>query len=160
TARTYVRCMPITDTPEWHALLEHHGAVRDVHLRELFGADADRGPRMTAEVDGLVLDWSKNRVTDETMRLLVAVARRAGLPERIEAMFRGEPINVTERRAVLHTALRAPEDAVVAVDGVNVVPEVREVLRRMGDFSERVRSGRWSGYTGRPIRAVVNIGIG
>jgi glucose-6-phosphate isomerase len=152
--------MTITDTPEWRALATHFDEVRDQHLRDLFAADASRGERLTVEAVGVYLDYSKNRVTDETLRLLVALATRAGLPERVEAMFRGDKLNVTEGRAVLHTALRAPAGAVVEVDGVNVVPEVHAVLRKMADFSERVRSGAWTGHTGRPVRNVVNIGIG
>jgi glucose-6-phosphate isomerase len=151
---------PITDTPEWRALATHFDEVREQHLRDLFAADASRGERLTVEAAGVYLDYSKNRITDETLQLLVALAARAGLPERIESMFRGEKLNATEGRAVLHTALRAPEGAVVEVDGVNVVPEVHAVLRKMADFSERVRSGAWTGHTGRPVRNVVNIGIG
>jgi glucose-6-phosphate isomerase len=151
---------PITESPEWRALDAHFEEVRDVHLRDLFAGDPDRGERLALEAEGLYLDYSKNRVTDETMRLLVALAHRAGLRNRIDAMFRGEKINVTEERAVLHTALRAPEGAVVEVDGENVVPLVHAVLRRMADFSERVRSGAWTGHTGLRVRNVVNIGIG
>jgi len=152
--------MAISDTPEWHALEAHFDAVRDVHLRDLFADDPQRGERFALEAEGVYLDYSKNRVTDETVRLLVELAHRAGLRDRIDAMFRGEKINVTEHRAVLHVALRAPEDAVIEVDGENVVPEVHEVLRRMASFSERVRSGQWRGHTGAVIRNVVNIGIG
>jgi glucose-6-phosphate isomerase len=152
--------MSISETPEWKALAAHFDEVRGLHLRDLFAGDTNRGERLTVEVDGLYLDYSKNRVTDETMRLLVELAHRAGLRERIEAMFRGDKINVTEDRAVLHVALRAPEDAVIVVDGENVVPGVHAVLRKMGDFSERVRSGQWRGHTGAAIRNVVNIGIG
>jgi glucose-6-phosphate isomerase len=126
---------PITETPEWRALDAHVAELRDVHLRELFADDPDRGERMTVDVDGVYLDYSKNRITDETIRLLAALAARAGLRERIDAMFRGDKINVTENRAVLHTALRAPEDAVIEVDGENVVPAVHAVLRKMADFS-------------------------
>ena len=151
---------PITESPEWRALDAHFDAVRDAHLRDLFADDPDRGERLTLEVDGLYLDYSKNRITDETLRLLVALAQRAGLRDRIDAMFRGDKINVTEDRAVLHTALRAPEGAVVEVDGENVVPEVHAVLRKMADFSDRVRSGTWTGHTGHRVRNVVNIGIG
>jgi glucose-6-phosphate isomerase len=151
---------PITETPEWRALDAHFEELRDAHLRDLFAADPDRGERLALEVEGVYLDYSKNRVTDETLRLLVALAGRAGLRERIDAMFRGDKINVTEDRAVLHTALRAPEGAVVEVDGENVVPEVHAVLRKMADFSERVRSGAWTGHTGLRVRNVVNIGIG
>ena len=151
---------PITETPEWRALDAHFEEMREAHLRDLFAVDSDRGRRLALEAEGLYLDYSKNRVTDDTLRLLVALAQRAGLRDRIDAMFRGDRINTTEDRAVLHTALRAPEGAVVEVDGENVVPRVHAVLRKMADFSERVRSGVWTGYTGRPVRNVVNIGIG
>ncbi len=151
---------PITETPEWRALDAHFRELRDAHLRDLFAADPERGERLTLEADGVYLDYSKHRLTDDTVRLLVAVARRAGLRDRIDAMFRGDKINVTEDRAVLHTALRAPEGAVVEVDGENVVPGVHAVLRKMADFSERVRSGAWTGHTGLRVRNVVNIGIG
>src|SRR5438093_345601 len=148
----------IDQTAEWTALERHAAAVRERHLRELFAADSARAERMTAEGAGLLLDYSKNRITGETLELLLALASRAGLRDRIEAMFQGERINTTEDRAVLHVALRAPEDARIEVDGQDVVPAVHAVLRRMADFSERVRSGGWTGHTGRPIRAVVNIG--
>jgi glucose-6-phosphate isomerase len=151
---------PITESPEWRALDAHSEEVRDVHLRHLFARDPGRGERLALEAEGLYLDYSKNRVTDETLRLLVALAHRAGLRNRIDAMFRGDKINVTEDRAVLHTVLRAPEGAVVEVDGENVVPLVHAVLRKMADFSERVRSGAWTGHTGLRVRNVVNIGIG
>jgi len=151
---------PITESPEWRALDAHFAEQRDVHLRDLFASDPARGERLTVDAKGIYLDYSKNRITDETLRLLLALAHRAGLRERIDAMFRGEKINVTEGRAVLHTALRAPEGAVVEVDGVNVVPQVHAVLRKMAEFSERVRSGAWVGHTGRRVRNVVNIGIG
>jgi glucose-6-phosphate isomerase len=150
----------ITDTPEWQALRAHFEQVRDAHLRDLFAADPDRGTRLTVDAAGVYFDSSKHRLTAETVDLLVAVAERAGLRERIDAMFAGEKINVTEDRAVLHVALRAPEDAVIEVDGDNVVPAVHAVLRRMADFTERVRSGAWTGHTGAPVRNVVNIGIG
>jgi len=156
-ARTLER---IDQTTEWAALERHAATLRDRHLRDLFAADPARADRMTAEAAGLLLDYSKNRLTSETLRLLVALADRAGLGDRIEAMFRGERINTTENRAVLHVALRAPEGTRTEVDGHDVVPAVHAVLRRMADFSERVRSGAWTGHTGRPIRAVVNIGIG
>ncbi len=151
---------PVTETPEWRALAAHHEEVRELHLRDLFAADAERGERLAVEADGVYLDYSKNRITDETVRLLLELARRAGLRERIDAMFRGEKINITEDRAVLHVALRAPEGAVIDVDGENVVPLVHAVLRKMADFSERVRSGAWTGHTGKRVRNVVNIGIG
>jgi glucose-6-phosphate isomerase len=151
---------PITDTPEWAALAAHFETLRDAHLRDLFAADGSRGTTLAVEAEGVHFDYSKHRLTAETVRLLVAVADRAGLRERIDSMFRGDRINVTEGRAVLHVALRAPEDAVIEVDGENVVPAVHAVLRKMTEFSERVRSGAWTGHTGRPVRNVVNIGIG
>ena len=151
---------PIDQTPEWAAVEKHAAAVRDEHLRDLFAADPERGPRFTYEAEGLVLDLSKNRITAETLQLLIALAEKAGLRERIRAMFAGEHINVTEDRAVMHVALRAPRDATLSVDGENVVPAVHEVLDKMAAFADRVRSGEWTGFTGRRIRAVVNIGIG
>ena len=150
----------LTRRPAWMALAAHHRAIRDVHLRALFADDPQRGERFTAEAAGLYLDYAKHRVTDETMRLLVALARESGLRERLDAMFRGEPINVTEGRAVLHVALRAPRGQTIVVDGENVVPGVHEVLDRMAHFAERVRSGAWTGHTGKPIRHVINLGIG
>jgi glucose-6-phosphate isomerase len=150
----------LTRTPEWRALAAHCVSIRDRHLRELFADDPERGRRFAAEAAGVYLDYSKNRITAETLRLLAALAEAAGLRERIEAMFRGERINVTERRAVLHVALRAPRDAAIEVEGRNVVPDVHEVLDRMAGFAEAVRGGRWLGHTGKPIRNVVNIGIG
>src|SRR5688572_21146798 len=150
----------IDQTPEWQALVRHHQAVRDTHLRELFAADPARGETMTAEAGDLYLDYSKQRVTGETLGLLVALAERAGLRRRIDAMFSGERINVTENRAVLHVALRAPEGSSILVDGHDVAPDVHEVLGRMRAFAEEVRSGRWLGHTGRRVRNVVNIGIG
>jgi glucose-6-phosphate isomerase len=155
-----ISAMPLRERPAWTALEKHHKAIRGRHLRELFAEDPERGERLTAEGAGLYLDYSKNRVTDETLRLLVALAEQAGLAERIEAMFAGEPINISENRSVLHVALRMPKGASLVVDGVNVVEQVHEVLARMADFSERVRSGAWKGHTGKPIRNVVNIGIG
>jgi glucose-6-phosphate isomerase len=151
---------PLRERPAWQALERHRQAVGDVDLRQLFATDADRGERLTAEAAGWFLDYSKQRVTDETLALLVSLARESGVPERIEAMFRGERINVTERRPVLHVALRAPRGESIVVDGEDVVPKVHEVLDRMSAFSERVRSGEWRGHTGEPIRAIVNIGIG
>src|SRR4051812_617305 len=150
----------IEQTEEWRALLAHHTELSDRHLRDLFADDPDRGTRLVAEAGDIVLDYSKHRLTATTIDLLVAVARRAGVETLRDAMFRGEKINVTEDRAVLHVALRAPRDAVIEVDGVNVVPEVHAVLDRMGAFADRVRSGDWTGHTGRRIEAVVNIGIG
>jgi glucose-6-phosphate isomerase len=150
----------ITATPEWRALQDHYEKVEHAHLRELFAEDPKRGEAMTLEVDELYLDYSKNRVTDETLRLLVALAERAGLRQRIDAMFAGEKINVTEDRAVLHVALRAPESEHIYVDGRDVVPDVHAVLRKMAAFSDKVRSGQHTGHTGRRIRNIVNIGIG
>jgi glucose-6-phosphate isomerase len=152
--------MPINETPEWQALAEHHRQVRDVHLRQLFADDPDRGTALTARAGDLYLDYSKNRLTAETIRLLVALAERAGLRERTEAMFRGEHVNSTEDRAVLHTALRDPRTSGVLVDGQDVAADVHEVLDRMAAFADRVRGGAWTGHTGERIRAVVNIGIG
>ncbi len=149
-----------TQWPEWQALRQHFQALRDVHLRKLFADDPGRGERLTLDALGIYLDYSKNRLTDETLRLLVALAERAGVRAGIADMFAGRKINVTEDRAVLHVALRAPRGAVIEVDGKNVVPEVHEVLDRMSAFAERVRSGAWLGFTGKRIRNVVNIGIG
>jgi len=150
----------LTTRPSWRALDVHHKKMREVHLRTLFAEDAQRGTRMTVEAVGLFLDYSKNRVTDETLRLLMQLAEESGLRARIDAMFRGDKINITENRAVLHTALRAPTGASIIVDGQNVVPKVHTVLERMADFSNRVRSGAWKGHTGKRIRNIVNIGIG
>jgi len=149
-----------TGTQAWRALQAHHAQVKDAHLRELFANDPGRAERFAVEGAGLFLDYTKNRVTDETMRLLVALAEERGVAARRDAMFRGEKINSTEGRAVLHVALRAPRGTRVLVDGKDVVPEVHAVLDRMADFSERVRSGAWKGHTGKRIRNVVNIGIG
>jgi glucose-6-phosphate isomerase len=152
--------MPITDSPEWRALADHHAEIADRHLRDLFADDPDRGASLCLEVGDLYLDYSKNRITRETITLLAALARRAGVEQLRDAMFAGEKINVTEHRAVLHVALRAPADEVIEVDGTNVVPEVHRVLEKMRRFSEAVRSGEWTGHSGRRIRNVVNIGIG
>ena len=152
--------MDITATDEWAALVDHHREVGARTLRELFAEDAGRGQRLTGTAGDLYVDWSKHRVTDQTVQLLVALAQKAGLPERIEAMFRGEHINVTEDRAVLHTALRAPQDQALTVDGQDVTADVHAVLAEMRGFADRVRSGEWKGHTGRRIEAVVNIGIG
>ncbi|HEY2815695.1 MAG TPA: glucose-6-phosphate isomerase [Casimicrobiaceae bacterium] len=149
-----------TSHPAWKALETHHRKMRDVHLRSLFSDDAARGRRMTAEAAGIFLDYSKNRLTDETLALLVGLADETGLRARIDAMFRGEKINITEDRAVLHIALRAPKGASIVVDGMNVVPEVHAVLDKMTEFCNRVRSGGWKGHTGKRIGNVVNIGIG
>jgi len=151
---------PLTARPAWAALGDHYEKIRDVHLRTLFDSDPKRGERLTAEALGVFLDYSKNRVTDETLDLLIRLAEESRLRARIDAMFGGEKINVTEKRAVLHTALRAPRDASILVDGENVVPQVHAVLDKMSAFAERIRSGAWKGHTGKPIRNVVNIGIG
>ena len=144
----------------WKALQAHYKSMQATHLRTMFADDPQRGSRMSVEAIGVFLDYSKNRITDETIRLLVQLAEESGLREGIEAMFRGEKINVTENRAVLHVALRAPREASIMVDGENVVPKVHTVLDRIAAFSQRVRSGEWRGHTGKPIRNVVNIGIG
>jgi len=151
---------PLTQRPAWKSLQTHFEAIRDVHLRDLFAKDPQRGERMTLEVGDFYFDYSKNRLTDETIQLLIQLAEQSGVRERMEAMFRGEKINVTENRAVLHVALRAPRDAVIEVDGKNVVPEVHAVLDKMAAFSDRIRSGEWKGHTGKRIRNVINIGIG
>src|SRR5512147_655531 len=150
----------LTTTPEWRALAQHAHAMRNVHLRTLFAEDAARGTRFVAEAAGLSVDYSKHRITGETLDRLFAVAKTASLAERIEQMFRGDRINVTENRPVLHTALRAPRSASVIVDGHNVIDDVHEVLDRMAGFADRIRSGAWTGFTGKRIRTVVNIGIG
>jgi glucose-6-phosphate isomerase len=150
----------LTDSAEWKALTAHYEEIKDVQLRALFVSDHERGERLTAEAVGIYLDYSKNRVTDETMRLLVALAEARGLRGRIDAMFRGDKINTTENRAVLHVALRAPRGERIEVDGHDVVPDVHEVLDRMASFAGEVRDGTWLGYTGRRIRNVINIGIG
>ena len=151
---------PRTGIEHWRHLTSHVEVQRQRHLRDLFAGDPDRGTRLTGEAAGWYADWSKQRVTDETMRLLVELAESVDLPGRIDAMFRGDRINVTEQRAVLHVALRAPRDAQILVDGHDVVPDVHEVLDRMSAFADRVRDGSWVGATGKPITAVVNIGIG
>ncbi|HLZ28972.1 MAG TPA: glucose-6-phosphate isomerase [Chloroflexota bacterium] len=150
----------LTQLPAWRALSEHFGQIKDVHLRQLFADDPRRGERLATEGVGLYLDYSKQRVTDETLRLLVRLAAARGLRASIDAMYSGEAINTTEGRAVLHTALRAPRDAHILVDGHDIVPDVHAVLDRMAAFAERVRRGQWTGHTGKPIRNVVNIGIG
>jgi len=151
---------PLTKRTAWKALQGHFEKMRDTHLRALFADDPKRGERLIAEGAGLFLDYSKNRVTDETLRLLLELANQSGLRWRIDAMFRGDKINITENRAVLHVALRAPKGKQIFVDGKDVVPDVHEVLDRMSDFSNRVRSGEWKGHTGKRIRNVINIGIG
>ena len=154
------RIKTLTRRPAWKDLAAHHKTVRELHLRQLFADDPARGERMTVEAAGLCLDYSKNRITDETLKLLLQLAEESGLRARIDAMFRGEKINITENRAVLHAALRAPKGESIVVDGEDVVPQVHAVLDKMADFSNRVRSGEWKGYSGKRIRNVVNIGIG
>ncbi|HTC48532.1 MAG TPA: glucose-6-phosphate isomerase [Candidatus Aquilonibacter sp.] len=144
----------------WKALQTHYEKIKDMHLRELFARDAKRGERLTAESAGIFLDYSKNRITDETLKLLLQLAEESGLRSRIDAMFRGDKINFTEKRSVLHVALRAPKGATILADGHNVVPDVHAVLDKMTAFSNRVRSGEWKGHTGKRIRNVINIGIG
>jgi glucose-6-phosphate isomerase len=151
---------PLRKRPAWIALEAHHQKIKGLHLRQLFAEDAKRGERMATEAVGIYLDYSKNRITGETLTLLLQLAEQSGLRERIDAMFSGEKINVSEGRAVLHVALRAPRDASILVDGQNVVPEVHAVLDKMADFANRVRSGAWQGHTGKRIRNVVNVGIG
>jgi glucose-6-phosphate isomerase len=157
---TTTELLPLTERPAWKALEAHYEKIRGVHLRTLFADDATRGERLAAEGAGIYLDYSKNRVTNETIALLCRLAEACGLHERIDAMFGGAKINLTENRAVLHVALRAPRGVSIVVDGKDVVPEVHAVLGAMADFSKRVRSGQWKGHTGKRIRNVVNIGIG
>ena len=151
---------PLTKLPAWKALTQHHKQIRDLHLRDLFASEPERGQRLTLDAAGIFLDYSKNRITAETLKLLVQLAEESGLRSQIDAMFRGERLNFTENRAVLHVALRAPKNTTILVDGKDVVPEVHAVLDKMADFSNRVRSGDWKGHTGKRIRNVVNIGIG
>ena len=151
---------PLRQRPAWKALEAHHHEIGQRHLRDLFAADPGRGERLTAEAAGLYLDYSKNRITDETVGLLLQLAAESGLEERRDAMFRGEPINVSEHRSVLHVALRMPRGSSLVVGGADVVAQVHEVLDRMAAFAERIRSGEWTGYTGKTIRNVVNVGIG
>src|ERR1019366_6010688 len=150
----------LTQRPAWKALEAHYAKVKDTHLRQLFTDDPNRGQRLTADAVGIFLDYSKNRITDDTLKLLLQLAEESGLRQRIDAMFRGEKINITENRAVLHVALRAPRSESIVVDGEDVVPAVHAVLDKMSRFSESVRSGAWKGHTGQDIRNVVNIGIG
>ena len=151
---------PLRKRTAWQALERHHAQIAGHHLRDLFAADPGRGERLTAQAAGIYLDYSKNRVTDETMSLLIDLAAECGVPQRRDAMFRGEHINVSEDRAVLHVALRMPRDVSLVVDGEDVVAQVHDVLDRMRDFAERVRSGKWTGHTGKPIRNIINVGIG
>jgi glucose-6-phosphate isomerase len=160
TATEVIKGHPLTERPAWKALKANYEKIRKLHLRELFAEERDRGERLTAAGAGIYLDYSKNRITDETLALLFQLATETGLRERIDAMFRGEKINITENRAVPHVALRAPKDSSIFVDGENVVPKVHAVLEKMAAFSERIRSGEWKGHTGKRIRNVVNIGIG
>ena len=152
--------LTLTHRPAWKALVEHHRGIAGLHLRQMFSDDPRRGERFNAEAVGIYLDYSKNRINDETLRLLIELAQRCGLRERIDAMFRGDPVNTTEKRAALHTALRAPAGDRMQVDGADVVPEVHAVLDRMAAFADSLRSGQWLGHTGRRIRHIVNIGIG
>jgi glucose-6-phosphate isomerase len=152
--------LPLTQLPAWEALESHYQKIKNIHLRQLFADDPQRGTRFTIDDVGLYFDYSKNRITEETIRLLLNLADESGLRGQIEAMFRGEKINTTENRAVLHVALRAPRDQSIIVDGINVVPQVHEILDRMTNFADRVRSGQWLGHTGKRIRNVINIGIG
>ncbi len=157
---TYWAPHPVIERPAWKTLVAHHEKVRELHLRRLFADDPGRGERLTAEAVGVFLDYSKNRITDETLTLLLQLAEQSGLRARIDAMFQGDKINVSEKRAVLHVALRAPRGAKIVVDGEDVVSQVHAVLDRMSDFAERVRDGTWKGHTGKRIRNVINIGIG
>src|SRR5512147_2311863 len=152
--------VPLTQGTAWNALREHYEANKAVHMRELFAKDPARGTRLVCDAQGIYLDYSKNRLTDDTVRLLLDLANAAGLRAGIDAMFRGDKINVTENRAVLHVALRAPAGATIKVDGENVVPKVHAVIEKMAGFANRIRSGEWKGHTGKRIRNVVNIGIG
>src|SRR5271163_2852104 len=151
---------PLTKRKAWKALTAHYKKISKIHLRKLFAADPKRGERLTLEAAGLFLDYSKHRINDQTIKLLLQLADESRLRERIHAMFSGEKINITEKRAVLHVALRAPKGEKIVVDGEDVVPAVHEVLDRMAAFSERIRSGEWKGHTGKPIKNVINIGIG
>src|SRR6202034_4404412 len=151
---------PLRERKAWQALERHYAEISGQHLRDLFAADPQRGERLTAEAAGIYLDYSKNRVTEETMALLMELAAESGVAERRDAMFRGDRINVSENRSVLHVALRMPKGTSLVVDGVDVVAQVHEVLDRMTAFAQRIRSGEWKGYTGKPIRNVINVGIG
>src|SRR5277367_2904661 len=150
----------LTELPAWKTLGAHYQQIKPTHLKELFAKDAGRSERFAVEAAGIFLDYSKNRITDETIKLLIRLAEESGLKARIDAMFSGEKINITEKRAVLHVALRAPKGEKIIVDGEDVVPPVHEVLDKMAAFADRVRSGAWKGHTGKPIKNVINIGIG
>jgi glucose-6-phosphate isomerase len=158
--QTETKVLPLVDRAAWKALQAHAEQIRGRHLRELFAEDSSRGERLTVEAEGLFLDYSKNRMTDETLKLLVQLAKESGLRAKTEAMFTGEKINITENRAVLHVALRAPKSEKILVDGEDVVPGVHEVLDKMAGFADRIRSGEWKGHTGKRIKNIVNIGIG
>src|SRR5690348_8570031 len=160
TLGTPVEAPQSAQRPAWKALKAHYSKIRKLHLRKMFSQDPSRGDRLTVEALGLYLDYSKNRITDETLQLLLQLAEESGLRAKIDAMFRGEKINVTENRAVLHVALRAPKGTSIIVDGEDVVPAVHAVLDKMASFSERVRSGQWKGHTGKRVRNVINVGIG
>ncbi len=157
---TVAPATPLTQLSAWKALSAHYEKIRNQHLRDIFKSDPDRGTRLTVEAEGIYLDYSKHRITDETIKLLLQLAEESGVKARLDAMFSGEKINITEKRAVLHVALRAPKGEKIFVDGEDVVPAVHEVLDRMSAFSDRVRSGEWKGHTGKPIKNVINIGIG
>ncbi|HZD48329.1 MAG TPA: glucose-6-phosphate isomerase [Silvibacterium sp.] len=157
---TATAATPLTQIAAWKALTAHYEKIHSLHLRQLFHDDPGRGTRLTAEAEGIYLDYSKHRVTDETIRLLIELAEESNLKARIDAMFSGDKINITEKRAVLHVALRAPKDEKILVDGEDVVPAVHEVLDHMSVFSDRIRSGEWKGHTGKPIKNVINVGIG
>src|SRR5260370_1160657 len=150
---------PLRQRPAWKALEVHCAKIKELSLRKLFADDPKRGERLAVEATGIYFDYSKNRVTDETLRLLLQLAEESGLRARIDAMFRGEKINTTEKRAVLHIALRAPQGQSIIVDGENIVPQVHAVLNKMADFSSRVRSGAWKGHTGKPIRNLFHMGL-
>ena len=151
---------PLPARAAWKALDAHYTKIHELHLRKLFADDATRGERMVVDAVGIYFDYSKHRITDETLTLLLQLAEESGLRARIDAMFRGDKINVTEKRAVLHVALRAPKGQSIVVDGEDVVPQVHAVLDKMAGFSNRVRSEEWKGHTGKPIRNIINIGIG
>ena len=151
---------PLRQRPAWAQLEAHFQKLKSLHLKQLFAQDPKRGEKFAVEAAGIYLDYSKNRITDETLGLLLQLAQESGLRAQIDAMFRGDAINISEKRAVLHTALRAPRDATILHEGRNVVPDVHAVLDRMSDFSNRVRSGDWKGHSGKRIRNVINIEIG
>src|SRR5579872_6559175 len=160
TLETPIKVPPVMEHPAWKALKEHYARIRKLHLRKLFSQDPERGDRLKVDALGIYLDYSKNRVTDETLQLLLRLAEQSGLRARIDAMFRGDKINITENRSVLHVALRAPKGTSIFADGEDVVPGVHAVLDKMAALSNRVRSGDWKGHTGKPIRNIINIGIG